>query len=301
MVLDKDTAKRLLGGPRQVVLFADGASRGNPGPSGWGAVLGIEPEPESSFFPEGLVQELGGSGGQKSTNNRMELMGVIAGLEWLLAQGLKDSTPDPRLAIVVATDSAYVIGGATKWHQGWQKRGWVNSAGQPVANQDLWHRLLEVLAQLAQLADLTWQHVPGHQGVPGNERADTIATAYATGVSETLYRGKPSLYSLDLSVFTKQVTVSKKPLGKIAVSKTAAADLSLKIAGKLSPNAHAQNTLSSGSKKPMCYVSLVGGQVQTHDSWEACERVVKGVSGSRFQKVFSPGELAQVVAAWLGG
>jgi ribonuclease HI len=135
-----------------VEIFSDGACSGNPGPGGWGTILrcgGYEKE-LSGYDPE-------------TTNNRMELIGAIAGLEAL--------TRPCRVRIT--TDSEYVKKGMTEWIDGWVKRGWRNTQKKPVANRDLWERLLELAGQ----HQVEWHWVRGHDGHAENERCDELARA----------------------------------------------------------------------------------------------------------------------------
>ena len=132
-------------------LWTDGACRGNPGPGGWAAIL----------VWRGRERELSG-GEPRSTNNRMELLSVIRGLE---------SLRQPCL-VTVYTDSTYVHHGFSKrWVENWVRRGWKTAAGKPVANQDLWERLIEQVA----LHQVSWEKVSAHQGVELNERCDQLA------------------------------------------------------------------------------------------------------------------------------
>ena len=133
-----------------VEMFTDGACRGNPGPGGWGVVLRFQ----------GAEKELYG-GEKETTNNRMELMAAIQGLESL-------TKPCP---VVLTTDSQYVMKGATEWMSGWKRKGWKTSAKKPVKNVDLWQRLEKALVP----HDVKWEWVRGHTGHPENERADDLA------------------------------------------------------------------------------------------------------------------------------
>ena len=135
-----------------VELFTDGACRGNPGPGGWGVVLRYENK----------EKELSGSE-KHTTNNRMELMAAIKGLEAL----------KHPCHVHLTTDSQYVKKGMTEWIHQWKKRHWRNSAGQPVKNQELWQRL----AELASVHQVEWHWVRGHTGHPENERADVLAVS----------------------------------------------------------------------------------------------------------------------------
>jgi ribonuclease HI len=153
-----------------IVIFADGASSGNPGPGGWGAIVATL---------DGQVVELGG-GDPQTTNNRMELMAAIRALEAPETQNAPAS---------VYTDSVYVIRGITQWIWGWRKNGWKTAEGKEVINQDLWKRLSATLATRDKSAKVEWHYVRGHSGIPGNERVDEIAVAYSKGQSIRLYRG----------------------------------------------------------------------------------------------------------------
>ena len=135
-----------------VEVWTDGGARPNPGPGGWGAVLRYG----------GVERELSGAD-PATTNNRMELTAACAALEALTR----------RCRVVLHTDSEYVRNGITRWHTGWVRRNWRNAAGDPVANMDLWRRLLAAAAA----HEVDWRWVRGHAGDPMNERADRLATA----------------------------------------------------------------------------------------------------------------------------
>jgi len=133
-----------------VEMYTDGACRGNPGPGGWGALL----------LAKGRERELCG-GEAETTNNRMELMAAIEGL-----QALKRPCK-----VVLYTDSVYVQKGITEWLGGWKARGWKTSAKKPVKNVDLWQQLDKAAGQ----HEIDWRWVKGHAGNHGNERADELA------------------------------------------------------------------------------------------------------------------------------
>ncbi len=134
----------------RVQLYTDGACSGNPGPGGWG-VLMLWNDHEKELC----------EGEFNTTNNRMELMAAIMGLE-ALKRGI---------AADLYTDSTYVRDGITKWIHNWKKNGWRTSAKKPVKNEDLWKRLDTALAP----HDVEWHWVKGHAGNPENERADELA------------------------------------------------------------------------------------------------------------------------------
>jgi ribonuclease HI len=133
-----------------VVIYTDGACRGNPGPGGWGVVLDYN----------GHKKELYG-GERETTNNRMELTAVINALE-ALTRSCK---------VRLSTDSQYVLKGITEWMQNWKKRGWKTAEKKPVKNEDLWRRL----DAATHSHDIEWIWVRGHAGDPGNEQADNLA------------------------------------------------------------------------------------------------------------------------------
>jgi ribonuclease HI len=134
----------------RITIYTDGACSGNPGPGGWGLILRWQ----------GHEKELCG-GELETTNNRMELMAAIQGIE-----SLKRSS-----SVDLYTDSTYVRDGITKWIHGWKKNGWRTAAKKPVKNEDLWKRLDQALSG----HDVAWHWVKGHAGHPDNERADELA------------------------------------------------------------------------------------------------------------------------------
>ena len=138
---------------KTVTLYTDGACSGNPGPGGWGAILEYM----------GSEKEL--SGGESSTtNNRMELTAVIAGLSAL---------KEPCI-VELYSDSKYVIDGLQKgWAESWKKRGWIKSDKKPALNPDLWEKLLE----LTHIHQMRYHWVKGHADNPKNNRCDELAVA----------------------------------------------------------------------------------------------------------------------------
>ncbi|HVZ43194.1 MAG TPA: ribonuclease HI [Ramlibacter sp.] len=135
-----------------VVIYTDGACKGNPGPGGWGVLL------QSGD----TVRELHG-GERSTTNNRMELTAVIRALEALKRP----------CAVTLYLDSQYVLKGITEWLPGWKAKGWRTASKQPVKNVELWQRLDDLLTTSGHVVD--WRWVRGHNGDPGNERADALA------------------------------------------------------------------------------------------------------------------------------
>lgn len=144
-----------------VEIFSDGACSGNPGPGGYGTILRHGKH----------VKELSGYAAE-TTNNRMEMLGAIVGLE-----ALKRSC-----RVCLTTDSQYLVKGMTEWIEGWQRKGWKNSKKEEVANRDLWERLLE----LTKIHQVEWLWVKGHAGHQENERCDELARLAISKVSENI-------------------------------------------------------------------------------------------------------------------
>ncbi|MFQ5591727.1 MAG: ribonuclease HI [Phycisphaerae bacterium] len=148
-----------MGDEVDVILFTDGACRGNPGPGGWAAIL--------KHPATGKVKELAGSAGN-TTNNRMELTAVIEGL-----RALKGSK---RWRVRLVSDSEYVLHGLTQWMDKWIANDWRRGkkpTSPPVKNADLW----QTLQALVEQHDMIFEHVRGHSGHPENERCDKLAVA----------------------------------------------------------------------------------------------------------------------------
>ena len=144
-----------------VEIFTDGACLSNPGPGGWGVLMRWR----------GEERELAGRE-SNTTNNRMELMAAIQGLEAL----------KHPCRVVLTTDSTYVRDGITKWIKAWKRNGWKTAAKKPVKNIDLWKRLDLSLAE----HEIDWCWVRGHAGHVENERADQLASMQAKREAETL-------------------------------------------------------------------------------------------------------------------
>jgi ribonuclease HI len=146
-----------------IEIYTDGACRGNPGPGGWAVLL----------RKGGHERELSGAE-PLTTNNRMELTAVIRALEALKR----------RVRASLYTDSEYVRRGVREWLPEWKSRGWLTAARKPVKNQDLWERLDRLVAG----HDIDWHWVPGHAGIPGNERVDRLANAAIDALSRQALR-----------------------------------------------------------------------------------------------------------------
>ncbi|MFD0706190.1 ribonuclease HI [Photorhabdus luminescens] len=145
---------------KQVEIFTDGSCLGNPGPGGYGVLLRYQQHEKT--LSEGFY---------RTTNNRMELMAAIIGLETLTRP----------CKIVLTTDSQYVRQGITQWIHNWKKRGWRKADKSPVSNVDLWQRLDQAISR----HDIDWQWVKGHSGHNENEHCDELARAAANSPTET--------------------------------------------------------------------------------------------------------------------
>ncbi len=235
-----------------IVLFADGACSGNPGPGGWACVLAL---------PDGTARELGGREAA-TTNNRMELGGVIAGLRAVAHLGQ---------TVIAHSDSTYVLGGITGWISGWKRRGWRTAADEPVKNEDLW-RELDALVAARGRGGVEWRWVKGHSGHDANERCDEIAVAFSRGRPVELYAGPLTAY----------------PYGSLAPLPAAP------------PPARksAERGRAAAASGPASYLSLLDGRLERHATWAQCEARVKGRSGARFKKVKSPDEESETLRGW---
>jgi ribonuclease HI len=236
-----------------IVVFTDGAAKRNPGPGGWGVVI---------VTPDGHVTELGG-GAALTTNNKMELTGAIRALTRLA------ETPG-RLSVY--TDSTYVIQGIEQWVHNWRRRGWKTATGGDVLNRELWEEL-SALTAARPLRSIAWHYVRGHIGIPGNERVDAIADAFAVHGQVALYDGPLVGYGvaiLDIPDDTAVPARSKASAGGAAKAKGPA----------------------------FSYLSVVDGTPMRHSTWADCERRVKGRSGARFKKAMNEADQAAILRSW---
>lgn len=158
---------------KEIIIFTDGASRGNPGPGGWGVVI-----------TDGqMIIELGG-GQKKTTNNEMELWALFKALEHL----------GKSLKVLVYLDSRYVLNGVTAWIPNWHKNDWTTKNRKPVLHKELWQKIDALLEE----HNPRFLHIPGHAGINGNEAADLIAQNFADGKKPKLFSGSVKNYKFDL-------------------------------------------------------------------------------------------------------
>ena len=232
----------------KIFIFTDGAAKGNPGKGGYGAVISQGK----------TVTEIGGHK-ERTTNNEMELRAVIEALKVVQGRG--------QIA-VIHTDSKYVVEGANGWIFGWLKNNWKTKTGSDVLNKALWQELLPLLKQVT----IEWHKVPGHVGIIGNERADTIASDFASKGTYSLYSGSAEDYGFDLSDTSFD---EEKAQERSAAKKRQ-------------------------SQKAYSYVSLLDGVVLTHKTWGECEKRVKGKRGTRFKKSLDAGNEAEIIKDFTG-
>jgi ribonuclease HI len=229
--------------PNHALIFTDGAAKGNPGPGGYGVVMTYD----------NLVIELGGHA-EHTTNNEMELKAVVEALRFIAPK---------KIPVALYTDSKYVVEGANGWVFGWAKNGWQTKAKTDVLNKGLWQELLPLLGKVT----ITWHKVPGHVGIVGNERADTIASTYAEKRAVTLYSGAVSQYGHNIF--------------DVSYDDTKAAERS---------DARKRQNLKAYS-----YISALDGLVQVHATWAECEARVKGKKGARFKKSLDASDEAAII------
>jgi ribonuclease HI len=244
-----------------LVIFADGASSGNPGPGGWGAVIIDESR---------QVRELGGSE-RTSTNNRMELKAVHESLVKIRMESLAGAE------VHIYTDSTYVIKGITQWIHGWRRTGWKTAEGKDVVNRELWEAIASELHALAN-RKFQWLFVPGHAGIAGNERVDEIAVLMRQNLEPALFSGDFAHYGV-----TDILNIPPK------------AELERLLAER---DKNKKPSSSTGQGKNAYYLSFVAGSLEKHKTWPECEARVKGRSGAKFKKVSSSEEEKDVLKSW---
>ena len=147
-------------------VFTDGACLGNPGRGGWAVKI---------RYPSGRIENISGAA-EQTTNNRMELTAAIKALE-----GLKNEESQKKDAVVIHSDSQYLVRGMNEWIVQWQRRGWRTASKKPVLNEDLWQELLVLVDGMDPKPRFRW--VRGHDGIPDNEEVDRRAQAEAQNVA----------------------------------------------------------------------------------------------------------------------
>jgi ribonuclease HI len=230
---------------KHITIFTDGASSGNPGPGGWGTIVAYDDR----------VVELGGRE-DKTTNNRMELQAVLEGLTFVVEERMGDQP------IKLFTDSSYVANGITSWIIGWQKRNWTNQAGETIANVDIWKKMVHVLKEV----HISITNISGHSGIPGNERADQIATGFIKDSTFYLYNGDLKEYDVDLENI------------------------------KVDPQQKKEKDRKKG--KAYSYLSLIGEELKIHYTWNECKARVEGQKGAKYKKAVSKEDEETIKRSW---
>jgi ribonuclease HI len=232
------------------IIFSDGAALGNPGPGGWGTVV---------LLSKKIIIELGG-GEKHTTNNRMEIMALLQGLRRIEGE---------HGDVLCCTDSQYVINAVTKWIHGWKKNGWMTSAKQPTLHRELFEEIDERILAHKKYGSIHFKYVPGHVGVAGNERCDSIATAFARKEEPELFNGKLADYAIDILNVGIDATAQEK-----------------------------RQSTKKRTGPAYSYLSLVDGKAQKHATWAECEARVKGKSGVKYKKAMSANEEREILHSW---
>lgn len=249
----------------KVEIYTDGSSRGNPGPGGW-AFVAIYPNSTGEI----RIDEVGGRE-IETTNNRMELQAVIEGIRFF-----DNYYPEHSIVeYMIHLDSAYVLNGATKWLSGWQAKNWKTADRGEVKNVDLWQKMAVIING----KKITWDLLPGHQGIYGNERCDVIATNFADSNKIDLYSGPIAGYdgaeeiinfnSNDPEAGHKSKTKSRR-----------------KVKSKTKKN----NAIAYS------YVSKVDGVIKIHETWEECKERVHRVKKAIYKKSISKDDEDSIIA-----
>lgn len=215
-----------------ILIFTDGAAKGNPGRGGFGVVI----SQGDNVLEKGGFKEY-------TTNNEMELKAVVEALK---------EVADKKIPVHIYTDSKYVVEGAKGWVFGWLKNDWKTKAETDVLNKELWQELVPLLNKV----EIDWHKIPGHSGLAGNERVDTIASTFAEKGTYELYKGTLKDYGYDIynTTYDEQKAQDRSDARK------------------------------RQAQKAYSYVSAVDGVVKIHKTWVECEARVKGKKGTRFKK-----------------
>lgn len=211
--------------------------------------------------PEGWVQE-GAGHMPATTNNRMELLSAVEALRLIL------ESEKPTQKVLLFSDSVYVIRGVTQWVFGWRRNGWKTSQGEEVSNRDLWEDFYTLVHNSG--LKIEFRYVKGHAGIPGNERCDELAVQCSQRSTVQLYSGNKDNYHFDIDELPPEMPI---------------------------PEMRSQS-LNSGSKEKVNYISLINGKVYRDSSWSLCEARVKGRPGVKFKKVKSLQEEKSVLESW---
>ncbi|MBU3969023.1 ribonuclease HI [Patescibacteria group bacterium] len=228
-----------------IIIFTDGSALNNPGKAGWGAVL---------VFDKKEILEIGGFE-KKSTNNRMEMTSAIESLRILE----KNKGINNKTQIIINTDSSYLFNGITKWVSGWVLKNWIGANKNPVLNKDLWEKLMVLNNKFK----IEWKLLPGHSGIIGNERADEIATSFASEDQLILYKGTIEKYKKNILDFKTNGTNDRRK-----------------------------------KMKAYSYLSMIEGIIKKHKTWAECESRIKGKKDAKFRKSIDKDDEKKIIDGW---
>ncbi len=260
---------------KEIIIFTDGSSRGNPGRGGYG-VVAIYPNAHGEMY----VDELGGRE-DLTTNNKMELQAVIEGVKNFVGYYSDIELKDHTFNFYV--DSKYVLQGATQWIHGWKKNNWITAGKEEVKNREEWKELDALI--YGRGLKTKWNLIEGHAGVFGNERCDAIATAFADA------KGTSDDAKKNINLFTG--TLAEYQASEIGVG-----ILNLEAVNQDAKDKLKARKKSGSSAAAFSYVSMVDGDIQTHATWKECEARVKGKSKARFKKAISKSDEESIKASF---
>ncbi len=232
------------------IIFSDGSSLGNPGNGGFGVIV---------ISDKKTVTEIGGYE-KNTTNNRMELSGLLNGL-----MAIENKKGD----VICCSDSQYVINSVSKWMPSWKKNGWKTSTKTEVLNRDLLLKIDDLITKHKKNGEIHFQYTPGHVGVSGNERCDVIATTFAREENPELFSGSLADYAVDVLNIGIDEEASRK-----------------------------KSDIKKRTGKAYSYLSLVDGKVKIHKTWTECEERVKGKSNVKYKKAFSKEDEESILLSW---
>ena len=260
----------------KIIIYTDGASSGNPGPGGWGAVIRDGEK----------VKEIGGFD-LNTTNNRMEMTAAIESLKSIKVSTIKNKTSklkkedlENKIEIVIYTDSSYLINGITKWIFNWRRNNWKTKQGDDVLNKDLWQKLELQINQ----GKISWVHVAGHAGIKLNNRVDEIAVSFSKALDDK--EKQPELFSGPAEKYQFKVEAPTAEEIKIPKKKGSSGSISTK------------GQINTKNKKAFSYLSMVDDRIEKHETWDACKNRVNGQSGARYRKTFSKEHESEIIKEW---
>ena len=179
-------------------------------------------------------------------------------MELLAAERALHAITEANGNVKLFTDSQYVINGIQSWLPKWQKNNWRTSQNKDVINQEVWEKLADEIKKRSRNFKISWHYVPGHRGIQGNERADTIASRHATGSHVDLYNGPSDQYPIKIDIEKEEASINQ-------------------LANE-NPNSRRKK------QKVFCYLSCIDSEIKRHKTWEECQKRVYGKTGARFKK-----------------